>query len=394
MKIKFITSALFVLSLSCSKSGGSTEQTQADPKISIADISQAEGNGGTSSFQLEFRLDHASSKTVTVSYTTIEGTAKATSDFTVANAQLVTFQPNETTKSVSIPIVADDIEEGDEQFSVVLSNPSNASISQGTSVITIINDDTKAAFNNTGYDAPTSYTGYNLVWKDEFDGTSLDQSAWTYEIGNNNGWGNHELEYYTDRPKNVTIQDGKLVIHALNEPFSGFNYTSARIKTQAKKEFQYGRVDIRALLPKGQGIWPALWMLGSNISTVGWPSCGEIDMMEMLGHEPSKIYGTLHYNTPSGHGQKGSFYNIPGANSNEQFHVYSMEWKQDQIKLFVDNNLYLTVNASDVGTANWPFNQKFFFIFNLAVGGDWPKSPDATTTFPQWMVVDYIRVYQ
>ena len=222
---------------------------------------------------------------------------------------------------------------------------------------------------------------------------SLDLSAWTFETGNG-GWGNNELEYYTDRSENASLQDGKLVIHALKESFGGASYTSARIKTQGKKEFTFGRIDIRAILPKGKGVWPALWMLGGNINTVGWPASGEMDIMELLGHEPTRVYGTLHYGSLSNHGQRGDNYVLTTGSFSDQFHVFSVEWKQDQVSFYIDNNLYQTITKTDIGDYPYPFNAPFFFIFNVAVGGNWPGNPDATTYLPQWMIVDYVRVYQ
>jgi beta-glucanase (GH16 family) len=234
-----------------------------------------------------------------------------------------------------------------------------------------------------------------LAWQDEFTGSTLDGNVWNYETGNNNGWGNNELEYYTNSPKNTFVSNGNLIIEARKESIGGFNYSSARLTTQNKKSFTYGRVDIRAKLPKGKGIWPALWMLGNNIGTVGWPASGEIDIMELLGQDITKSYGTLHYGASSAtHGSKGTSYTLSTSNFYDQFHVFSMEWKQDQIKLFVDDNLFLTVNKIDLGTSPYPFNAPFFFIFNVAVGGNWPGNPDASTTFPQRMIVDYIRVFQ
>ena len=204
-----------------------------------------------------------------------------------------------------------------------------------------------------------------------------------------------ELEYYTNSTKNAFVSNGNLIIEARKESIGGFNYSSARLTTQNKKTFTYGRVDIRAKLPRGKGIWPALWMLGSNISSVGWPASGEIDIMEYLGHETNKSHGTLHYGaSPATHGSKGASYMLPSGNFYEQFHVFSMDWRQDQIKLYVDNNLFFTLNKADIGSAPYPFNAPFFFIFNVAVGGNWPGAPDATTTYPQRMIVDYVRVFQ
>lgn len=389
--MKFILSLIICFFTACSKSGSDNPPTQENsPKVSIDDFTEQEGLSGSSMFNVTVRLDHTSSKQISVTYSTVDSTAKAGEDYTPVSNQTLVFQPNETSKTISIPVLGDSIEENDEIFKVVLSSPSNATIGKQTGIVTITNSGNKAVFSNTGYDAPTSYPGYNLVWSDEFNGTTLDNSAWSYETGNG-GYGNNELEYYTDRPKNLTLQDGKLVIHALKEYYLGSNYTSARIKTQGKKEFQYGRIDIRAQLPKTKGIWPALWMLGSNINSVGWPSCGEMDIMELLGQDTTKVYGTLHYNTGSGHGQKGSSY-ISSTFTNE-FHVYSLVWKQDQVNVLIDNNVYLTVNKSDIGNT-YPFNAPFFFIFNIAVGGNWPGNPDNTTQFPQWMIVDYVRVYQ
>ncbi|HET7896311.1 MAG TPA: glycoside hydrolase family 16 protein, partial [Flavisolibacter sp.] len=262
---------------------------------------------------------------------------------------------------------------------------------------TIVTEDGKNfVTDNAGYTTPIVYPGYTLAWQDEFSGSALDGGVWNYETGNGSGgWGNNELEYYTNSPKNVFVSNGNLIIEARKESIGGFNYSSARITTQNKKSFTYGRIDIRAKLPKGKGIWPALWMLGNNIGSVGWPACGEIDIMELLGHEPAKMYGTLHYGASSAtHGSKGSSYTLPTGIFYDRFHVYSMEWKQDQIKLFVDDNLFLTVNKSDLGTAPYPFNAPFFFIFNVAVGGNWPGNPDGTTTYPQRMIVDYVRVFQ
>jgi beta-glucanase (GH16 family) len=249
---------------------------------------------------------------------------------------------------------------------------------------------------NTGVTTPNIYGGKTLVWSDEFNGTALNTNDWNYEIGNGSGgWGNNELEYYTNSTKNAFVSNGNLIIEARKEPIGGFNYSSARLTTANKKFFTYGRIDIRAKLPKTKGIWPALWMLGTNISSVGWPASGEIDIMELLGHEPTKSYGTLHYGASSAtHGSKGNSYTLSGSTFYDQFHVFSMDWIQDQIKLYVDNNLFLTVNKSDLGSNPYPFNAPFFFIFNVAVGGNWPGGPDATTTFPQRMIVDYVRVFQ
>jgi beta-glucanase (GH16 family) len=392
--------AILILALACKKGGSSnTPATPAAPQLTIEDRTQAEGNGGSTSFSFRVTLNRAGSTAITVNYATQDGTARAGDDYTAVTAGTINFAAGETEKTISITVVADDAREGDETFSVNLSNPVNANLTRGTATCVISNDDTRIPFTNAGYDAPTSYPGYTLAWSDEFDGPTLNTAAWSHQNGDGCpslcGWGNNELEYYTDRPENLFFQDGKLIIEARPENFGGRGYTSSKILTSGKKSFQYAHIDIRAKLPKGKGIWPALWLLPQNNVYGGWPRSGEIDMMEAIGHEPGKVYGTLHYGPGPGSIQISRGYTLPGsALFNDEFHVFSLEWKQDQIKLLVDGNLYSTVNRADVGVNQWPFNEQFFLIFNLAVGGNWPGNPDATTVFPQWMIVDYIRVYQ
>src|SRR4029079_6279932 len=209
------------------------------------------------------------------------------------------------------------------------------------------------------------------------------------------GWGNHELEYYTNSTRNCFLSNGNLIIEARKEAVSGLNYTSARITTQNKKPFKFGRIDMRAKLPVGKGIWPALWMLGANITTAGWPACGEIDSMEFIRTYPGRTYGTLHWKPVVGtNTSKGSEHNLSSGDYSQQFHVFSLVWVKDMLKWYVDDQLFLTCALADVGAANYPFNDNQFFIFNLAVGGNWPGPPDATTAFPQRMFVDYVRVFQ
>lgn len=245
----------------------------------------------------------------------------------------------------------------------------------------------------TGYTTPQSYQGYTLAWKDEFDGNSLN-SDWKHEIGTgSNGWGNNELQYY--RPENTTVENGLLVITAKKESFSGQQYTSSRLVTQGKRNFKYGRVDIRAVMPEGQGLWSALWMLGESISTVGWPRCGEIDIMEMIGGQPTNdrtTHGTVHWDNKGTHANFGKSYTKPNGKLSDQFHVYSIVWDEKSIKWYFDDILYNTVDTSPADLSE--FQERFFFIFNVAVGGNWPGSPTETTKFPQRMAVDYIRVFQ
>lgn len=239
--------------------------------------------------------------------------------------------------------------------------------------------------------------GWSLVWSDEFnqpDGSSPDPTKWTYETGGG-GWGNNELEYYTSRTNNVRIMGGMLVIQANQENYGGSNYTSARIKTQGLWSWNYGRMEARIKIPQGQGMWPAFWMLGTNIPTAGWPTCGEVDIMENIGKEPTLVHGTMHGPGYSGADGIGSPCALPGNPVfGNDFHIYAVEWTTNSIKWFVDGYQYFSGNPASIPAGDvWVFTQPQFIILNLAVGGNWPGNPDGTTTFPQQMLVDYVRVY-
>jgi len=244
-----------------------------------------------------------------------------------------------------------------------------------------------------GYSTPSIYDGYNLVWADEFEGQELNAENWIFELGTgSNGWGNNELQYY--RKENTRVNNGCLFIEAKKENYSGRNYTSSRIITKGNKAFKYGRIDIRAALPKGQGIWPALWMLGSNIDTNGWPSCGEIDIMEMIGGagKDNTVHGTAHWDNAGSYASYGKGYTLPSGIFAEEFHVFSIVWDATSIKWYMDDIMYNVIDITPSGLSE--FQKEFFLIFNVAVGGNWPGSPDSTTIFPQHMIVDYVRVFQ
>jgi beta-glucanase (GH16 family) len=232
----------------------------------------------------------------------------------------------------------------------------------------------------------------SLLWSDEFNTDGVpDAAKWGYDLGdgcpNNCGWGNNELEWYTNRPENVTVQGGVLKIKAIKESFSGKAYTSTRMLTKDKFAFTYGKVEVKAKLPAGGGTWPAIWMLGSNIGSVSWPACGEIDIMEHLGNDLNKIYGTLHYPGRSGGNADGSTKII--TNATTEFHIYSVDWTTGAIKIYVDNQLFHTV----VNSGSIPFNHDFFLILNVAMGGGFAGVVDPAFTNAA-MEVDYIRVYQ
>lgn len=238
--------------------------------------------------------------------------------------------------------------------------------------------------------------GYTLIWQDEFEGPQVDASKWVCEIGNNNGWGNNELEYYTNRPENVKIDNGNLIITAKKESYSGKDYTSARLKTQGKFSCRYGKIESRIKLPYGQGIWPAFWMLGNNISTVGWPKCGEIDIMEMIGGSGTRdntVYGTAHWADEKGaHVSNGKNYLYPGGKFSDDYHRFALMWDEEKMIWLFDDIWYFIFPINSTTLSAFQKNQ--FMLLNLAVGGNWPGNPDGTTVFPQTMTVDYVRVYQ
>jgi beta-glucanase (GH16 family) len=243
---------------------------------------------------------------------------------------------------------------------------------------------------------------YALRWSDEFDGpagSAPDQTKWNYDTGGG-GWGNNELETYTNRTQNAFLDgDGHLVIKAIKETFTGADgirreYTSARLLTKGKFSQRYGRFEARIKLPFGQGIWPAFWMLGANIDQVGWPMCGEMDIMENIGREPSINHGTLHGPGYSGGSGLGGIYTLPaGQKFSDDFHIFVIEWEPTAVRFYVDGNLYQTKTTADAAGKQWVFDHPFFILLNVAVGGNFPGNPNDTTTFPQTMTVDYVRVY-
>lgn len=269
-----------------------------------------------------------------------------------------------------------------------------AFVTETTEVSIKIEEEKDDAPPTAGYVSPESYEGMELVWQDEFNGSALNLNDWTYEIGTgSNGWGNNELQYY--RMENTSVRDGFLTITAKKEAFQGRDYTSSRLVTQGKQSFQYGRIDIRAALPQGQGIWPALWMLGSNFKTAGWPACGEIDIMEMIGGgngRDNKTHGTIHWSHAGQYASYGGGYTLEEGIFADKFHVFSIEWNATTISWLIDDVQFHVVDITPQELSE--FHQEFFFIFNVAVGGNWPGSPNAGTSFPQRMFVDYVRVFQ
>lgn len=232
-----------------------------------------------------------------------------------------------------------------------------------------------------------NHKGYKLVWADEFNGKSLDTISWNNEVAKP-GWVNNELQQYTNG-LNIKVKKGKLILEAREE---NGTYTSARINTSGKRNFTYGLIEIRAKLPNGVGTWPALWMLGQNINQVGWPACGELDIMEHVGKHPNFIHTSIH--NPSGFGETPYTGILEIKKPSTQFHLYEMHWDKDSISFLVDGHLSYTYHPKEKNDANWPFDKPFFLIFNIAIGGNWGGPTVDNSVFPVTMEVDYVRIYQ
>jgi beta-glucanase (GH16 family) len=380
-----ILSIVFILN-SCN-----SDDEKKLPSIFIESIQVEEGNT-TNYLEVMLTLTNSVDYDLSVDVRTVDGTAIKGEDYTDLY-EVIIFSAGQEQALFDIEILGDDIPEDNEIFSIILENPLNVKIDNRTATVTLINDDEHIfSIPETGYSTPETYEGMTLVWSDEFDGPEINSNNWTFEIGTGNwGWGNNELQYY--QGDNTSIIDGNLVVEARRQTLENSNYTSSRLITRGKQSFQYGRVDIRAVMPEGQGIWPALWMLGSNHLQVGWPTCGEIDIMEMIGGEErdNVVHGTAHWNQ-DGHVSYGqSMTNISGKLS-EEYHVYSIIWDEQSIRWYFDDVNFNTIDITPAALS--AFHDDFFFIMNIAVGGIWAGSPDNTTLFPQWLIVDYIRVFQ
>lgn len=381
---KYSPLLLLILFAGCNKASSPVPPV-ATPLVATVDRSAA------SSIEFKISLDRPVSQDVSIDYATQPGTAVSPTDF-VATTGTLTIPAGSGSGSIKVTIIPDSTRKDDQQFSILFSNARNCTLANSEAIGTISNaNGSYFPVDDTGYSTPLTYDNYTLVWNDEFDGKTIDKAYWNFDIGNNNGWGNHELEYYTERAQNAFKSQGHLVMEARSEKFADFGFTSAKMTTKDKKTFTYGRVDIRAKLPKGKGIWPALWMLGNNIDQVSWPACGEIDIMELIGQQPSTVYGTMHWGaTFANHQSYDTHTDLSSGTFGDAFHVYSLIWTAQSVDLRVDDVAYFNYDI----TSDMPFNQEFYLIFNIAVGGDWPGPPDASTVLPQRMVVDYIRVFQ
>ena len=349
-----------------------------------------EGDAGTTAeFVFVVKLLSASTVDVTFDYKTEDIKAEAGTDYTAVSGT-ATIPVGELETTILVTVMGDSDWEVDENFRFEISNANNVNLITSFATGVIRNDDKSGFFDTDGYITPDSQSGMTLTWSDEFNGSDLNLTDWTYETGDH-GWGNNELQDYRSGSNNTTVANGKLTITAKDDPMDG--YTSARLITKDKQTFKYGRIDIRAKLPQGQGIWPALWMLGNNINEVSWPACGEIDIMELVGHEPSKTHGTIHWADVNGnHTHEGGGTSLSGEVFADAFHVFTILWDSQKIVWYLDEEQFHSEEVNSGGREE--FHHPHFFIFNIAVGGNWPGSPDGTTVFPQTMEVDYIRVFQ
>lgn len=274
-------------------------------------------------------------------------------------------------------------------------NKTKTSIILLLSITVFIACSPKQKNSNSASEQSPKHPGYELIWEDNFDGTGLKTDYWTYQTGAH-GWGNNELQNYT-KGENARIADGKLFIKIkkVDDKKQPGSYTSTRIDTRGKKEFKYGRIEVRAKLPEGKGIWAAIWMLGANYPTVGWPECGEMDIMEYVGYAPDTIHSTVH--TPTGYAGNGNGSNKQVRSCEEEFHVYGLDWKPEKLVFYIDKpeNIIHSYAPENKTNKNWPFNNPAFIILNVAVGGDWGglKGVD-NSIFPQTMEIDYIKVFQ
>jgi beta-glucanase (GH16 family) len=387
-KILFLFPVLLLLILP----GCNEDETNVVNSFSIDKTALNEGSA-INKQTINVTLIGSLNSTVKVVYKVREGTAKAGLDLTTTEGELE-FSNGKLSADLTVEILGDTHLEIGESFDIVLTYNATDYIA----TVEIADDDVieNILTADDGFYTPDAYPSMKVAWKDEFDGAQLSTVNWSYEIGKGCdvgicGWGNNKLQSYTNLPENIKIDNGKLLITALKTGEG--SYTSARIKTQEKAVMKFGRIDIRAKLPKGQGIWPAIWMLGENINVAGsgWPVCGEIDIMEVVGHKPAELVGTVHYSS-DGYKYSSSSTTLSSGDFSDKFHVFSIVWDRNKIAWYLDNKLFKEfINTSISG---YPFNKPFFFIMNVAVGGNWPGPPDATTVFPQEMVVDYIRVFQ
>ncbi len=392
---RFIGLILSGISLLFAISCGEGGDSPVLPTLSIADASIQEGDSDVT-LTVDITLSMASSSDISVAIESTERTATS-EDFSPINT-ILRIEAGSTSTSVDLTIFGDNLTEDDETFQLILSDPFNATLGNSAATFTITNDDLHVfGIPTTGYETPTSYDGMTLAWQEEFDGEEIDENTWSFEIGDGCaqgicGWGNEELQYYQE--ENASIVEGNLVIEAKEQSRGGKSYTSSRMISKGKVNVHFGRIDIRAVMPKTQSMWPALWLLGANIDEVGWPACGEIDIMEMVGggENDAITHGTVHWDNNGSYANFGNSKKLSSGTLSDEYHVYSIIWDEEKILWFIDDEQYHAIDITPDGLSE--FRNEFFMILNVAVGGIWPGNPDETTLFPNWMIVDYIRYFQ
>lgn len=346
----------------------------------------------TSERQIKIIREGSTGSAVTFDYQISHVSTEEGTDVNATSGTLE-FTKGATEAVIPVVVAGDDHLEITEQMKLVMSTPNSTYEFE----ISILDDDVMPAVlsDNEGFYTPASYPSMRKVWSDEFDGQTLNTQSWTHDLGNGCpnlcGWGNNELQLYGDQSNVIQLSGGKLTIRAIKD---NDVYRSARIKTKGKVELTYGRIDIRAKLPRGKGIWPAFWTLGANIDTNPWPGSGEIDLMEMIGSEPSTVHGTVHYHDIASKAYRTSTGStqLVGEEFSQKFHVFTTIWDRNKVEWYLDNKLFNSFSyPSESGNI---FRLPYFFLMNVAVGGRWPGNPDNTTVFPQELTVDYIRVYQ
>ena len=396
MKYVYLLIVLLLI-VSCGDDEGTGPTTPVEPMEDLPRlrVSNMQTLETTPSLTIRVSLNEATTDPIEVRYELVGETAEPGVDFVGANSS-VTIEPNTNSANIILELLDDDIKEVDETIMLRILSAEGAEVVTDEVRIRVLDND-RSVLTDEGYITSDEQFGYGMAWQDEFNGSEIDEASFNFEIGdgcpNLCGWGNNELQLYTDEPSNVFLENGSLVIRATRETSRDFR--SARITTKDKRSFKYGRIDVRAKITRGQGMWPAIWMLGQNIDDVGWPASGEIDIMENVGHLAATSHGTAHWG-PRGRGYStfdGSSLTID-EDFAERFHVFSLVWEQDLIEWYIDETKFFTLTPANTNGETWRFNEEFFFIFNVAVGGNWPGNPDSTTEFPQEMDIDYIRVFQ
>lgn len=395
MKYQALFVSLFIALLGCESTPEGPDTSAVIPELSVLDARGFEGENAKIIFDVS--LSQTTEVDISFSYTIDGITAEPGKDFVQGSGD-ITVAAGVRSASVEVELINDELNEVEEKLQITLSNPQKATLKDANAIGLIEDEDPVVATDPAGYITAGSHYGYELVWGEEFESGTLDTDAFSYDIGdgcpNLCGWGNEELQLYTDDTENVFIENGSLFLKATE--VNGGGYNSGRLLTKDKKEFRFGRIDVRAKLPIGQGLWPAIWMLGKNIDEVSWPACGEIDIVELVGHEANIAHGTAHWGPlgATSSTSKTSTYSISGEDFSDNFHVFSLVWEINEMTWYVDETKYFSLTPDDMQGQEYRFNQEFYLLLNVAVGGLWPGSPDATTVFPQQMEIDYIRVFQ